>query len=45
MKGFSQTNILTTALGLAEPLRVPNVEMLLSEKDPEKIASVNDFFK
>ena len=37
MKGFSQTDIFTRAIGLAEPWRVSNLEMLLSEKDPERM--------
>jgi transposase len=34
MNNFSQTDIFTTALGLTEPWRVTNVEMLPSEKNP-----------
>jgi len=33
MNNFSQTDIFTTALGLTEPWRVTNVEMLPSEKN------------
>ena len=37
MNGFSQTDIFTMALGLTEPWRVTNVEMVPSEKNPDKM--------
>ncbi len=36
MNGFSQTDIFTIALGLTEPWRVSNVEMVPREKNPDK---------
>jgi hypothetical protein len=37
MNGFSQTDVFTLALGLTEPWRVTDVEMVSSEKNPEKL--------
>ena len=37
MNGYSQTDVFTMALGLTEPWRVTNVEMVPSEKNPDKM--------
>ncbi|MCK9287030.1 MAG: hypothetical protein M0P29_05675 [Sphaerochaetaceae bacterium] len=37
MNGFSQTDIFTMALGLTDPWRATNVEMVRSEKHPDKM--------
>jgi transposase len=37
MNGFSQTDVFTLALGLTEPWRVTEVEMVPSEKNPDKL--------
>ncbi|MDD4011367.1 MAG: ISL3 family transposase, partial [Sphaerochaetaceae bacterium] len=37
MNGYSQTDVFIMALGLTEPWRVTNVEMVPSEKNPDKM--------
>jgi transposase len=37
MNGFSQTDIFTIALGLTEPWKVTKVEMIPSEKNPDRM--------